>query len=148
MARRRLTCILALTLLVCTPLQAQENSGNSNYRLLFEQADDDYEIGRFNQVLTTLEKQVEKMSGSDKQRALRLIALCYLAMYQTEKAEAYAQKLILENRYYSNVDDPIEFAEIINKLKAGYTTTITTASSIEEVGTDIGHLRAWHERGI
>lgn len=133
MARRRLTCILALTLLVCTPLQAQENSGNSNYRLLFEQADDDYEIGRFNQVLTTLEKQVEKMSGSDKQRALRLIALCYLAMYQTEKAEAYAQKLILENRYYSNVDDPIEFAEIINKLKAGYTTTITTASSIEEV---------------
>ena len=63
------------------------------------------------------------MSGSDKQRALRLIALCYLAMYQTEKAEAYAQKLILENRYYSNVDDPIEFAEIINKLKAGYTTT-------------------------
>ena len=132
MARRRLTCILALTLLVCTPLQAQENSGNSNYRLLFEQADDDYEIGRFNQVLTTLEKQVEKMSGSDKQRALRLIALCYLAMYQTEKAEAYAQKLILENRYYSNVDDPIDFTEIINRLKAGYTTTITTASSIEE----------------
>ena len=132
MARRRLTCILALTLLVCTPLQAQENSGNSNYRLLFEQADDDYEIGRFNQVLTTLEKQVEKMSGSDKQRALRLIALCYLAMYQTEKAEAYAQKLILENRYYSNVDDPIDFTEIINRLKAGYTTTITTASSIKE----------------
>ena len=67
MARRRLTCILALTLLVCTPLQAQENSGNSNYRLLFEQADDDYEIGRFNQVLTTLEKQVEKMIAEAKE---------------------------------------------------------------------------------
>ena len=131
-ARRWFTCLLALTLLAGIPLQAQEYSGSSNYRLLFEQADEDYEIGRFNQVLTALEKQVGKMTGSDKQRALRLIALCYLAMYQTEKAEAYAQKLILENRYYSNVDDPIDFTEIINRLKAGYTTTITTASSIKE----------------
>ena len=131
-ARRWLTCLLALTLLGGSPLQAQENSGNSNYRLLFEQADDDYEIGRFNQVLTALDKQVGKMTGSDKQRALRLMALCYLAMYETGKAEEYAEKLILENRYYSNVDDPIDFTEIINRLKAGYTTTITTASSIEE----------------
>ena len=131
-ARRWLTCLLALTLLGATPLQAQENSGNSNYRLLFEQADEDYEIGRFNQVLAALEKQVGKMTGSDKQRALRLMALCYLAMYETGKAEEYAQKLILENRYYSNVDDPIDFTEIINRLKAGYTTTITTASSIKE----------------
>ncbi len=131
-ARRWLTCLLALTLLGGIPLQAQENSGSSNYRLLFEQADDDYEIGRFNQVLTALEKQVGKMTGSDKQRALRLMALCYLAMYETGKAEEYAEKLILENRYYSNVDDPIDFTEIINRLKAGYTTTVTTASSIEE----------------
>ena len=131
-ARRWLTCLLALTLLGATPLQAQENSGNSNYRLVFEQADEDYEIGRFNQVLAALEKQVGKMTGSDKQRALRLMALCYLAMYETGKAEEYAQKLILENRYYSNVDDPIDFTEIINRLKAGYTTTITTASSIKE----------------
>ena len=131
-ARRWLTCLLALTLLAGIPLQAQENSGSSNYRLLFEQADEDYEIGRFNQVLTALEKQVGKMTGSDKQRALRLMALCYLAMYETGKAEEYAQKLILENRYYSNVDDPIDFTEIINRLKAGYTTTITTASSIKE----------------
>ena len=131
-ARRWLTCLLALTLLGGIPLQAQENSGNSNYRLLFEQADEDYEIGRFNQVLTALEKQVGKMTSSDKQRALRLMALCYLAMYETEKAEEYAEKLVLENRYYSNVDDPIEFTEIINRLKAGYTTTVTTASSIEE----------------
>jgi len=131
-ARWRLTCILALTLLAVTPLQAQDNSGNSNYRLLLEQADDDYEIGRFNQVLTALEKQVGKMSGSDKQRALRLMSLCYLAMYETGKAEEYAHKLILENRYYSNVDDPIEFTDIINRLKAGHTTTITTASSMEE----------------
>jgi len=107
-ARRRLACLLALALLAGTPMQAQDNSGNSNYRLLFEQADEDYEIGRFNQVLTALDKQVGKMTGSDKQRALRLMALCYLAMYETGKAEEYAEKLILENRYYSNVDDPIE----------------------------------------
>lgn len=131
-ARRWFTCLLALTLLAGIPLQAQEYSGSSNYRLLFEQADEDYEIGRFNQVLTALEKQVGKMTGSDKQRALRLMALCYLAMYETGKAEEYAQKLILENHYYSNVDDPIDFTEIINRLKAGYTTTITTASSIKE----------------
>ena len=124
-ARRWLACLLALTLLGGIPLQAQENSGSSNYRLLFEQADDDYEIGRFNHVLTALEKQVGKMTGSDKQRALRLMALCYLAMYETGKAEEYAEKLILENRYYSNVDDPIDFTEIINRLKAGYTTTVT-----------------------
>ena len=132
MVRRWLVCGLTLTLLGGIPLQAQESSDNSNYRLLFEQADDDYEIGRFNQVLTALEKQVGKMSGNDKQRALRLMALCYLAMYETGKAEEYAQKLILENRYYSNVDDPIDFTEIVNRLKAGHTTTVTTASSIKE----------------
>lgn len=124
--------ILALTLLAATSLQAQDNNGNSNYRLLLEQADEDYEIGRFSQVLTALEKQVAKMSGSDKQRALRLMSLCYLAMFQTEKAEEYARQLVAENRYYSNVDDPIDFTDIINRLKAGSTTTVTTASNIEE----------------
>ena len=44
-ARRWFTCLLALTLLAGIPLQAQEYSGSSNYRLLFEQADEDYEIG-------------------------------------------------------------------------------------------------------
>jgi len=132
MVSRWLTCALALTLLAATPLQAQDGSADSNYRLLLEQAGEDYETGRFGQVLTALEKQVGKMNGSDKQRALRLMALCYLAMYQTEKAEDYARQLVAENRYYSNVDDPIEFTGIINRLKSGFTTTITTASSIQE----------------
>lgn len=126
------TTILLLTLLAALPLHAQENKGDSNYRQLLEQADEDYGIGRFDQVLTAVEKTIDKMKGTDKQRALRLAALCHLAMYQTDKAELYAQRLIQENRYYSSVNDPMEFTEIINRIKAGTAVTVTTASSIEE----------------
>ena len=126
------TTILLLTLLAALPLHAQENKGDSNYRQLLEQADEDYGIGRFDQVLTAVETTIDKMKGTDKQRALRLAALCHLAMYQTDKAELYAQRLIQENRYYSSVNDPMEFTEIINRIRAGTAVTVTTASNIEE----------------
>ena len=99
---------------------------------LLEQADANYQIGRFEQVQEVLKKNLGTLEGTDRQRALRLLALCSLAQDDSEQTEYYARLLIELNNYYSNVDDPARFQELIEHLKAGRSMTITTASSMSE----------------
>ncbi|MBO6143656.1 MAG: TonB-dependent receptor [Prevotella sp.] len=99
---------------------------------ILEQAEQDYQIGRFGQVLSALESHIKNFQYTNKQRALRLIALCYLAQDNEAKAEQYARQLVELNNYYTGVDDPPRFEELVNKLKAGQTVKVTTASSVAE----------------
>ena len=119
---------LILFIILFSPVTA---SAQDNGQLL-EQAEQNYHIGRFDQVLSALEPNVSSFQLTDKQRALRLIALCYLAQDDEEKAKHYAQQLVEINNYYTGVDDPVRFEEMVNELKAGKTVTITTASSVAE----------------
>ena len=89
---------------------------------ILEQAEQDYQIGRFGQVLSALESHIKNFQYTNKQRALRLIALCYLAQDNEAKAEQYARQLVELNNYYTGVDDPPRFEELVNKLKADSAT--------------------------
>lgn len=125
---RHLYILLFLLALLPGNISAQ----NDEQENLLEQADANYQIGRFEQVQEALLKNLNTLEGTDRQRALRLLALCSLAQDDDEQTEYYARQLVALNNYYSNVDDPARFQELIDRLKAGRTMTITTASIMFE----------------
>ena len=115
-----------LVAFLAAPLQAQE--ANSP-RQLINVAEQEYKIGRLDQALALLTAHTEQFSGNLRERAFRLIALCYLEQDDMAQTEAYAQRLLKVNPHYNSPQDPIRFAELIERLKSGQSITVTTASS-------------------
>ena len=102
-------------------------------RELLAQAESDYRIGRIEQARDALLNDLSGFHGNLRQNALRLIALSYLARFDMEQTQKYAAQMLEENPYYTpSGNDPATFADIVNDIKAGMTTTITTASSQAE----------------
>ena len=113
------------------PLNIQ-GQDNSTLREIYTQAESDYGLGRFDQALDSLQGNINAFHGNLKQNVFRLIALCYLAQDDMVQSENYAKLLLYENPYYTSVQDPIRFEEIVSRLKLGRTATVTTASSKAE----------------
>ena len=128
MSRALYLIILLIALLHPMTLVAQDDR---TARIL-DQAEQDYQVGRFEQTLAALQENMGSFQDNDKQKALRLVALCYLAMDNDEQAEYYARQLIDLNNYYSSIDDPARFEQMVKRLKVGLTTKITTASNVSE----------------
>ena len=129
MKRLHIILIIVAVLLVPMNIQAQ---GNDTSRDIYTQAENDYKIGRFDSALDLLEKNINDFQGNLRQNAYRLISLCFLAQDNWERSEYYASQLLQENPYYSSVNDPVRFEEMISRLKMGRGTTLTTASSQAE----------------
>ena len=116
--------------LLFSPARAQDDS---QMRQVYGQAESDYQIGRIEQARDALLENLNSFHGNLRQNALRLIALSYLARFDVQQTEQYATLLLEQNPYYSpSSNDPAEFADIVNNIKAGMTATITTASSQAE----------------
>lgn len=120
--------IIFIATFVTGTLYAQDEK----HGLKLEQAEQDYQIGRFDQVLSVLSSHLYSFEDNEKQKALRLLSLCCLAQDREEEAEKYARHLITLNNYYTSVNDPARFEDLVNRLKSGLITTITTASSVSE----------------
>lgn len=122
-------------LLVPRIVSAQDDE--NRLRQIYIQAEEEYQVGRLDQALKLLQENISRFDGNQRQSACRLIALCYLAQDNEEKSEFYARRLLDMNPYYTPVQDPVRFEEMIDRLKLGHSATITTASSqletIEEV---------------
>lgn len=117
-------------LFLASPAVAQSES---RMREKLAQAENDYRIGRIDQARDSLLLDLAGFHGNLRQNALRLIALSYLARFDTEHTQQYATMMLQENPYYTpSASDPATFADIVNDIKAGMTTTITTASSQAE----------------
>ena len=121
--------ILLIVLLLPATTLAQDNA---SFRQIYSQAESEYQIGRLDQAKDLLQSHLHNFQGNLKQNAYRLISLCYLAQDSLEKSESYASLLLGENPFYTSVQDPIRFEEIINRLKSGQTAKITTASRLAE----------------
>ena len=126
--------VISLSFIIChlsfSPAEAQSDS---RMRDVLAQAENDYHIGRIEQARDTLLRELSGFHGNLRQNALRLIALSYLAHFDTEHTQQYATLMLQENPYYSpTASDPPTFADMVNDIKAGMTTTITTASSQAE----------------
>ena len=106
-------------------------------REAYAQAENAYRIGRTEQAREVLLKRLDDFQGSLRQNALRLIALICLDEYDDKQAEQYATRLLELNPYYTPAaGDPASFVSIVNKIKAGMTATITTASNQTESLTE------------
>ena len=113
---------------------AQEEN---DLRQIYRQAEEEYAIGRFDSSIRLLDGNLSDFDGALKTSAYRLLSLCYLGKESVSEAELYASLLLKEDPYYStSINDPLRFADLIERLKRGEETTITTASqqaeSIEE----------------
>ena len=110
-------------------VSAQEKQ---NQRQVYEKAEEAYQIGQLDQAIELLEDHLNDFSGNLRQSALRLVSICYLAQDETDKSEQYARLLLSINPYYTSVQDPIRFEDMITLLKSGRSSTVTTASSQAE----------------
>jgi len=126
--KRALHLIIYILLAGLGTLHAQ----NVEQAELLQQADEDYRLGRFEAVEESLTKRLTTLNGNNRQKALRLLALCALAQDNDAACERYARQLVELNNYYTNVDDPQRFQDLVNNIKAGLTLKVTTASSVSE----------------
>ena len=100
---------------------------------IYSQAENAYNIGRLDSAVVLLKNHEENFHGTDRQKAYRLMSLCYLGLDKIEESEKYASFLLKENKnYYGSLQDPVRFVDMINRLREGRGTTIKTASGQEE----------------
>ncbi|MBO7130003.1 MAG: TonB-dependent receptor plug domain-containing protein, partial [Prevotella sp.] len=121
-----------ITIIICllvTSVQAQDN----NARQIYNQAENEYAIGRIEQATTLLQDNMDNFHGNLRQSAFRLLALCHLGLDDIEKAEEDTRRLLNEDPYYTaSPQDPLRFIDMVENLRSGLTATITTASSQAE----------------
>ena len=123
--------IIAFFLVCCSwALRAQDDSH------LYESALEAYELGMFEKVDTLLSKSVSSFQGESRIGVYRLLALSNLNLDRPAVAESWVARLLAVDPYYRVYNDVPRFTEMVNRLRAGKTATITTASqqaeSIEE----------------
>ena len=129
--KRRLHLII-ITLFVTVVPQSIQGQDNNSLREIYTQAENNYQLGRLEQALDSLRSHANAFQGNLKQSVFRLMALCYMAEDSLALSENYATLLLKENPYYTSVQDPIRFYELITRIKEGRTATVTTASSQAE----------------
>jgi iron complex outermembrane receptor protein len=116
-------------MLMSLTVSAQEKQ---DLRQVYTKAEEAYQIGQLDQTIELLEGNLNDFTGNLRQSALRLVSICYLAQDDTDTSEKYARLLLSINPYYTSVQDPVRFEDMIALLKSGRSSTVTTASSQAE----------------
>ena len=128
--KRYLYQIIAVSIMLM-PLMASAQE-KQDLRQIYTKAEEAYQIGQLDQAIDLLEGSLNSFTGNLRQSALRLVSICYLAQDDKETSEKYARLLLNINPYYTPVQDPIRFEDMIALLKSGRSSTVTTASSQAE----------------
>ena len=129
MSSRRLFPIVVALLLAVLTVSAQDDSP----RQMLEQAEEAYQIGRILEAKKLAEDCVKRLDDAQRLSGYRLLSLCCLALDQQDDARRYAELVLEENPYYTpTIDYPPRFVDMINDIKQGFITTISTASNQSE----------------
>ena len=129
----KVVLLVVLLTFRCSLFTASAQDDETMMRDVYAQAENDYKIGRTEQARDLLLQHLKGFDGNLRQSALRLIALSYLESFDIKQTEHYASMILEQNPYYTvSAQDPPEFADIVNQIKAGMTATVTTASNISE----------------
>lgn len=128
---KKYLCNIFTVSMMLMPLtgSAQEKQ---DLRQVYTKAEEAYQIGQLDQAIELLEGNLNDFTGNLRQSALRLVSICYLAQDDKDTSEKYARSLLSINPYYTSVQDPIRFEDMIALLKSGRSSTVTTASSQAE----------------
>ena len=126
---KRVLLVLFLLSASCLITIAQERT----LRQIYNQAEEEYNIGRIDLATTTLLDNINNFQGNLLQSSLRLLVLCWLGLDEIEKAEEWTTKLLAEDPYYTaSPQDPQRFIDMVENLRSGLTAKVTTASSQAE----------------
>ena len=121
-----------ITILLFFTLGITSSAQNDSISQLYNKAEKYYDIGRTDDALLLLEKNINKFSPEFKASALRLCALCHMAAYDEVNTRKYARRLLDEAPGYISNNDPIRFRDLIAELQTAIEASITTASSSYE----------------
>lgn len=128
MHRHIIIYILAAMLMLTDSAVAQTQTPQQ----VFQTANADYEMGRFDEARRILSENIKTFAGEQQVSAYRLLALCCINQDDIPSAEHYAAGLLTIDPYYTAYMDSPRFTEIIARIKKGKTATITTASQQAE----------------
>lgn len=124
---RTLALIILPFLFPCL-LQAQELSGRDRYAA----AETAYRDGRFKEAVGLLREGEDAYDEALRPNVCRLYALCHLAMDDTEQAEIYVRLLLKHMPYYAlSLDDPVRFADLVEKNRVSRNTLVTASQQLE-----------------
>ena len=121
--KRYLYQIIAVSMMLM-PLTASAQE-KQDLRQVYTKAEEAYQIGQLDQAIELLEGNLNDFTGN-------LVSICYLAQDDKDTSEKYARSLLSINPYYTSVQDPVRFEDMIALLKSGRSSTVTTASSQAE----------------
>jgi len=125
--------IFTLFILLGCAFNAHAQSESDQLRSIYDNAEENYNIGRLDEAEKELMENLKKFPSNLRQSAYRLLALCSLGNDQEQLAEERTTLLLQENPYFSpSANDPQRFIDMVERIKAGRTATITTASSQAE----------------
>ena len=128
-----------LSAVVCAlllPLNAAAQK--DDLRNLYNQASNDYDLGRIEQAEKILAGNISSFPAELLPNVYRLLSLCCLATDREREAQNYVELLLNENPYYSStINDTPRFTDMVESVKAGRVGTITTASSQLETLSEV-----------
>ena len=124
-------CLIFTVSMMLMPFTASAQE-KQDLRQVYTKAEEAYKIGQLDQTIELLEGNLNDFTGNLRQSALRLVSICYLAQDDKDTSEKYARSLLSINPYYTSVQDPVRFEDMIAQLKSGRSSTVTTASSQAE----------------
>jgi iron complex outermembrane receptor protein len=128
---KRLFFLLFFYSFILSAVSAQQTV--SEQHRIYSDAESDYIVGRLEEARATLTENLSGFQGDLLQDAYRLLVLCSLGLDDDDEAERLTYRLLAENPYYSTTsDDPQRFIDMVNRIKSGRGSTITTASSQAE----------------
>lgn len=128
---KKYLCNIFTVSMMLMPLTASAQE-KQDLRQVYTKAEEAYQIGQLDQAIELLEGNLNDFTGNLRQSALRLVSICYLAQDDKDTSEKYARSLLSINPYYTSVQDPVRFEDMIALLKSGRSSTVTTASSQAE----------------
>ena len=124
---RTLAFIILSCLFPCF-IPAQELSGRDCYAA----AETAYRDGRFKEAVGLLREGEDAYDEALRPNVCRLYALCHLAMDDTEQAEVYVRLLLKHMPYYAlSLDDPVRFADLVEKNRVSRNTLVTASQQLE-----------------
>lgn len=127
--------LLVFFIFLSSAIRAQEE--DKDFRQIYLQAEEEYNIGHFDNSILLLNKNLNLFNGTLKASAYRLITLCYLEQDNIAEAEKNVSMLLKIDPYYSvSIHDPLRFVDMVEQFKKGE-ATITTASQQAETVDEV-----------
>ena len=121
-----------LFILCCLIPVMAVSQGNNPGRDQYLAAEVAYRDGQFDKAISMLETGTRNDDNILIANVYRLLALCYMAKDQGEKADEYVRLLLRFMPYYTiSLQDPERFADLIRKYTEGKKTMVTASQQVE-----------------